>query len=769
MSDLLEGLNEQQKEAVLINEGSLLVFAGAGSGKTRVITTKIAYALENNLVRPYEILAVTFTNKACREMSERVSQMVDPEKAKSVFIKTFHSFGVWLLRRYGERIGLNPDFTIYDDNESASLLAQCFPNEPLKDIRQASRQIATYKDKMQRPPKINDRLCRFYDAYNAKLAATGNVDFADMITKSIQVLQTCPEAMEYVHRRFKMILVDEYQDSNTAQFQLLKLLKGDDTFLCVVGDDDQSIYRFRGAQVENILGFSKVFGNTRTVVLGRNYRCTDAILTVARDVITNNRSRAPKELVAEKAGGQKPVLYYVNTEYDEAQQVVNILKTLPKSAYESCAVLYRTNAQSKPFEDRFIMNGIPYHIVGSLKFYDREEVRDAISLISLLANQNDSVAFERMVNKPARGLGDVTVKTILSMADESLMEQGNVISACKSAVSSGLLKGKALEGMRSFLSAYDRNREALGRKTNSELVKCILDDFGVMNLYVKRDKEESSSDSSRVDNLNQLVNMLSSEDFAEGLSGLHAFLEYVSLDPSSLGKSEGSSETGVTLITMHNTKGLEYDRVFCVGLEDEIFPSLRDGENQEDLEEERRICYVAFTRARKYLYLFTSASRMVWGRTQSETPSRFLSEIKSQHIEETDLRNQSANRYSSNTYQFKKNAFSQYSSSRQSSYQSKSQTYLKPKYDDFDSWEMPSQKISSKPAVKLMKKDGSTVSVKAGRPVLFEIGERVRNDLLGSGTITAIKMWGTRETVTVTFDSGKMGTYLKEKFDFEKI
>ena len=751
MTDLLQSLNPEQKQAVLINEGSLLVFAGAGSGKTRVITTKIAYAIKNNLAKPQEILAVTFTNKACREMAERVASLVEPELAERVFIKTFHSFGVWLLRRFGDRVGLTRDFTIYDDKDSAALLAQCFPDVPKKDIDQAAKQIATLKDKMQKPASYDDRLTKYYQAYNAKLASTGNVDFADMILKSIELLKNNPDVASFVQNRFKMILVDEYQDSNTAQFLLLQLLKGPDTFLCVVGDDDQSIYRFRGAQVENILNFPKTFKNCKTVVLGRNYRCNAPILSVAEDVIKNNRSRAQKNLVAEKTRGENPKLYYVNSEFDEAQQVVNILKTLPASELDNCAVLYRTNAQSKAFEDRFIMNNIPYHIVGSLKFYDREEIRDCIALISLVANPNDSVAFERMVNKPPRGVGDVSIAAILKKADENLLNQGNVIEACKASLEDQTIKGKAADGLKTFISAYKSVSEDLGKAENSELLTRMLKNFGLMDYYVKRDLDEHNSDSSRVENLNQMVNMLTSQAFCSGIEGLHAFLEYVALDPSSLGSDEGNTQFGVTLITMHNTKGLEYNTVFVTGMEDEIFPSLRDGDSIQDLEEERRICYVAFTRAKNNLYLFSAKSRMVWGHTQFEHPSRFLNEIRPDHLTQVNLATEIRKPYF-NSYGY--DSFNSFNSNR-------NRNYISPKRDDYDSYEPP------KPKVTVIKKSDQKP---VGSPdIKFEVGERVRNDLLGDGTITAIKEWAGRETVVVTFDSGKMGTYLKSKFDFTKI
>ena len=744
---LLEGLNEQQKQAVLVNDGSLLVFAGAGSGKTRVITTKIAYTILNGLARPWEILAVTFTNKACAEMRDRVGAYVGPELASQCMIRTFHSFGVWLLRRYSDEAGLSKNFTIYDDRESAALLQQCFPNHPKKDIDDAAKKISGLKDRMQKPPAFNTQLTAYYNAYQSRLDQTGNVDFADMILKSITLLKTHPEVADYIHNRFKVILVDEYQDSNTAQFLLLQLLKGPQTFLCVVGDDDQSIYRFRGAQVENILNFPKTFKDTKTVVLGKNYRCTEQILNAAKDVISHNTSRAAKNLSAENAGGKKPVVYFVNTEYDEAQKVVDILKHSSRESIDNTAVLYRTNAQSKAFEDRFIMNNIPYRIVGSLRFYDREEVRDAIALTSLLANPLDSVAFERMVNKPARGIGPATVEKIIARG-------GNMLSASRSLMEDGEIKGKAATGLMEFIRAWENGYRELDKTDNSTLLRKLLAEFGIMDYYTRRDKDEHAQDSSRVDNLNQLVNMLTSEAFCAGIEGIHAFLEYVSLDPSSLEQTEGRATGGVTLITMHNTKGLEFDRVFVTGMEDEVFPSLREGWTEADLEEERRICYVAFTRARKELYIISAASRMMWGRTSMHTPSRFLSEIDRDHIEKHD----EADYYKKSSYGGY-NPYSSYSSYR--SYKSNttprdttdySAKYIKPARDKYDDW---------KPKATLIKKP---------KPVTdWKVGDRAESDLMGKGEVIKINKFGDKDILVVKFEDGRTGTFVSGMAKLKKI
>ena len=540
MQELMDQLNDQQREAVLINEGSLLVFAGAGSGKTRVITTKIAYAIDQLGVKPYRILAVTFTNKACKEMQDRVVSMIG-DAGQGVMIRTFHSFGVWLLRKYGHMVGLDPNFKIYDDEDSVNLLCQAFPDDNKKEIAGYYKKIAVLKDRMEKPNKLDERLCRYYREYEQSLKRTGNVDFADMIIKSIELLENNPAVKEEIHRRFSMILVDEYQDSNKAQFLLLKQIVGPQTFICAVGDDDQSIYRFRGAEVKNILSFPKAFSNTKKVVLGTNYRCTESILNVAKDVIDNNETRAEKALTAQKKGGQLPKVYYVDNGFDEAQQVINILRKAHETdihAYDKSAILYRTNSQSKDFEDRLMINDIPYHLVGSLRFYDREEIRDCIAMISLMSNPRDSVSFQRMINKPARKIGDVSIERIIALAatDESI--GGDMILAGRKAVEQGLVRGAAVGGVTFFTDAYDRCSKLFGEMENGKFLKEVLLQFGILDYYVRRDNDEKLKVNKRTENIEQLVNMLSLEQFSDGQEGINSFLELASLDASSLGEEE---------------------------------------------------------------------------------------------------------------------------------------------------------------------------------------------------------------------------------------
>ena len=768
MQDLMDQLNEQQREAVLINEGSLLVFAGAGSGKTRVITTKIAYAIDQLKVRPYRILAVTFTNKACKEMQDRVVDMIGDE-GRQVMIRTFHSFGVWLLRKYGNLIGLDPNFRIYDDEDSVNLLCQAFPDDNKKELAAYYKKIAVLKDRMETPSRNDERLFRYFHAYGESLKRTGNVDFADMIIKSIELLENNPSVKEEIHRRFSMVLVDEYQDSNKAQFLLLKQIVGPDTFICAVGDDDQSIYRFRGAEVKNILSFPKAFKDTRKVVLGTNYRCTESILNAARDVIINNETRADKSLSADKKGGTLPKIYYVDNGYDEAQQVIELLKkahAADPSAYRNSAILYRTNSQSKDFEDRLMINDIPYHLVGSLRFYDREEIRDCIAMISLMTNPHDSVSFQRMVNKPARKIGDVTIERILELAAQDPGVGGDVILAGCKAVEQGIVRGVAVNGIQFFTEAYRKCSGLFGTVENGKFLKHVLVEFGILDYYVRRDNEEKLKVNKRTENIEQLVNMLSLEQFSDGQEGINSFLELASLDASSLGEEEGSSQEGVTLITMHNTKGLEFERVFMVGMENEIFPGRLDERTHEDIEEERRICYVAMTRAKRELSMFCASSRLRWGNVQGETPSMFLKEIEADHVDTVDLRLKS--RYGSQ-YRFGDrstdyrsgygNGFGNSFTSRYSSPGKYSSNYINTEKTDAPVSARPASSDFGKYNLKNLREQKQSPAPAKSTPVpgtvTYEVGDRIRSDFYGDGTVTGKRNFAGREVLDVKFDSGR--------------
>ena len=612
MEDLLENLNDEQLEAVNINDGSLLVFAGAGSGKTRVITTKIAHAIKTGLFLPEQILAVTFTNKACQEMKDRVAKMTDAESAKQVTIKTFHSFGVWLLRMFPEAAGLKRDFQIYDDSDCRTMLQQCFPNEPKRKMSSMAAVIANLKDRMEAPPAI---VRKYYNAYQKRLADTGHVDFADMILKPIDAIKNSSAVRDYLHDRFRMILVDEYQDSNKAQALLLRLLASKGAFVCVVGDDDQSIYRFRGADVGNILGFRNAFPDARTVVLGTNYRCSGSILAAARNVIGHNLARQQKNLMAYKNDGNRPRIIELSNDMAEADYVTAAVERL--ADYGNTAIIYRNNFQSKLFEDRLMRARIPYRIVGNTSFYDREEVKDALALLGLCLNHRDTVSFRRMVNKPSRGIGEKGLENLDSMAEGYSMDMVKTMEATLPG-----LKGKTAENLKQFRQMVLDHSDPGRFADNVAYMNSLLGESGVLDMYAAQDEMESTD---RCGNLSQLVGSLSDPRFLHGKDGIQAFLDDVALTRNVM-KESGE---GVTLITMHSTKGLEFRHVFVVGAEDEILPGISENNTDPmEVEEERRLFYVAMTRAMDDLCITSAASRMMWGSIRRHHRSRFVNEIQ---------------------------------------------------------------------------------------------------------------------------------------------
>ena len=622
MSDLLSSLNEHQREAVLDFEAPLLVLAGAGSGKTRVITTKIAYAIEQLGYYPYQILAVTFTNRAANEMRTRVQSLLPDSDLSGLEIRTFHSFGAYLLRRYGSLIGLNDNFNIYDDEDSLSLLSSCFPDENKKDLKVCLKEIGRLKDlntitqaDLKKEEFKISSFATFFNAYQEALARTGCVDFADLIIKTDELLQTNPEIKTKLNRRYRLILVDEYQDSNSAQFKLLYDLLGPNTQLCVVGDDDQSIYRFRGAEIKNILDFPQRFKGTHTVKLEQNYRSTGAILKIATSVIQNNKGRHKKTLWTDNEDGAKPIVINANNSQEEAAKICSII--LRDGNYNNTAILYRMNMLSQSFEQAFLRNRIPYKIIGALRFYDREEIKDMLSWFSLLLNPNNQVAFLRLINKPSRGLGKKTVEKLTTNAV-------NLIEVVRTAVATNACSGKALMGLTAFMSCYDTCYNAIDSKVPFQEILPMLLDLSGLKEYYQEEKDENIS-KARFENLSELGNVL--KEVEPGFEGLSKFLENLMLDTSVLGSRNPADQTGVTLMTMHNTKGLEFEKVFVVGLEEGIIPGEKSVENA-DIEEERRIFYVAVTRARKTLYLSWSRNRSKWGgMVERQLPSRFLKEI----------------------------------------------------------------------------------------------------------------------------------------------
>jgi DNA helicase-2/ATP-dependent DNA helicase PcrA len=655
----LEALNPEQRRAALHTGKPLLILAGAGSGKTRVITTKIAWFIREQGMDPRSILAVTFTNKAAREMAER-ARLID-DRAGMAMLRTFHSFGSWFLRRNGALAGLGSNFVIYDEDDSEALLLALPGGISRAEAKQTARSIARAKDYFFSPedPELSlidyrPEFRRRYAQYEERLAQIGNVDFGDLIKKPVEILRANPEVAGRLRDRFRVIMVDEYQDSNIAQFELLKELWDPASYLCVVGDDDQSIYRFRGAEVRNILEFPQRFPGAEIIRLERNYRSFAPILDLASSVVANNGGRLGKTLIAHRGAGKTPTLAFLPDQDKEAQFCAELIENSAKQKrpYSDWAILYRTNAQSLGFETEFLRRGIPYRVVGSLKFYEREEIKDALALLSFMANPRDEVAFRRMANKPARGAGPATVDRIVA---EALAADGDLAGAAKrimpelgAKARSGLaVFFEALEGALSLLESESgdtvsndtssNNRDAAlkamaGRKKSrgSEglraaegLALCaalLIEDSGLAEYHRTHDDISSQQ---RIANLQELVN--AAVIYANNRAGLMEFLEHIELDRSREQESDGEDDRGaVTLITLHNTKGLEFRRVIMTGIEQGIFP--RESKAEEDLEEERRLFYVGATRAMDELYLSSCAIRRMYGRVMYMAPSQFLSE-----------------------------------------------------------------------------------------------------------------------------------------------
>ncbi len=616
-NDYMQSLNEVQRKAVRHFSSPLLILAGAGSGKTRVITVKIAYLVDRMKVDPRSILAVTFTNKAAGEMRERAAALAPG--ASDVMIRTFHSFGAWILRRHSAYCGLSPRFTIYDEDEMVTLLSSIFSNYKRNQLSSYAFLIGRAKDYGLLPDSdlsivgSDPKFPEIYKGYESRLREIGNADFGDLILKPVQLLKDNPEIKKRMQDRFHYILVDEYQDSNVAQFELLRQLAGKDTYICAVGDDDQSIYRFRGAEVKNILNFSQNFPPTEIIRLEENYRSTNHILKLAGEVVKNNSGRLGKELWTRRQGGVKPVLAVLDDQEKELEYVKDLV--LSPDEEKETAVLYRTNAQSRSFETAFLHAGIPYRIIGTLRFYEREEIKDAVAFLKFFINRKDEVSFRRIINKPSRGIGPVSVEKIVSQITAC---DGDLLKAASHAVPKlGRRAGESVDEFRQFIASLE---EGLSGASLKDFVELVIKGSGLAEFHQKQDE---ISGSQKIQNLEELVNAASL--YSGSRDGLSEFLESIEID-SVRQQDTGEGENPVILITMHNTKGLEFDRVIITGLEEGLFP--RDGtEAREDLEEERRLFYVAITRARDEIHLISCRKRRIYGRLMTLRPTRFLNEI----------------------------------------------------------------------------------------------------------------------------------------------
>ncbi len=643
--DLLKNLNPPQKEAVLHGEGPLLILAGAGSGKTRVITNRIAHLIRERGVRPWNILAVTFTNKAAKEMAERVQRLLGG--GDTPLISTFHAACGRILRRDIHQLGFQSSFAIYDDRDSDRLLKDVIKeldlDEKRFEVKAVSGRIDSFKNRGLFPEDIghippgdvyNQRVVEIYAAYQERLKKCNALDFGDMMIQTVRLLSRFPEVCSYYRERFQWILVDEYQDTNPVQYHLIRLLAGDRRNLCVVGDDDQSIYSWRGADIRNILEFEKDFPGVKIIRLEQNYRSTSTILAAAGEVVKQNFGRKGKTLWTENPKGE-PIRYErVESDREESRFVCREITRLRNGGIplEEMAVFYRTNAQSRLIEEALVGDALPYHIVGGVRFYARMEVKDILAYLRVLDNPADEVSLKRIINVPARGIGNSTVDKI---SQQAASRDVSFYDALQDAAREGLLSAGPRGKVASFVAMMERFRGMAGTGSLDGLARTVMQESG----YLTRLKESrDDDDAERLENLEQLLAAI--EEFCEKNpeSGLSEFLEQVSL-VSDLEQGE-TGKPSVTLMTLHAAKGLEFRAVFMIGMEEKLFPHQRSLDDLDGMEEERRLCYVGMTRARERLYLLNARRRYLFGQEQYNLPSRFLKDIPSELIEDGGGSNQ---------------------------------------------------------------------------------------------------------------------------------
>ena len=767
-------LNPMQREAVFTTEGPLLVLAGAGSGKTRALTHRVAYLIEEKGVKPWNILAITFTNKAAGEMRERVNQLVD-FGADSVWVSTFHSLCVRILRRFIENLGYTTDFSIYDSDDTKTLMKQIFKdlevNQKVLKERGVLGVISSAKNEMISPEEFllsakadgDSRLQRIgelYMEYQKRLKKNNALDFDDLLVKTVELFQAKQEVLEYYQDRFRYIMVDEYQDTNTVQFKLVSLLAAKYRNICVVGDDDQSIYRFRGANIKNILSFEETFPGAKVIKLEQNYRSTKMILDSANEVIKNNAGRKDKTLWTENEVGERPVFREFGSSFDEAEWVVrDIVKK--GGPWKDYAILYRTNAQSRLFEEKCIAYNLPYRLVGGVNFYQRKEIKDILCYLKTIANGRDDLAVQRIINVPKRGIGAMSVARVNMFAMENDMSFYEALERVQAVP--GI--GKAALKIGVFTDQIGEFRKMLREeKTIKDVIEAVLEKTG----YREELKEEGEVEAeSRLENIEELINKAVSYWESADEPSLSEFLEEVALvaDIDSMDESEDR----IILMTLHSAKGLEFPYVYLVGMEDGLFPSMMSlMEGPEALEEERRLCYVGITRAEKRLTLTAAKSRMVKGEMQYARTSRFINEIPDVCLERPDQDDSKSGwRKTADAYEdLAEEAGLPWAKSADAS--GKEEGGHSGRFKDrpsgvslfgqkSDAYKSPyasktSGTPSSTPAF------GKAFTVEKPKNLDYSEGDRVHHMRFGDGTVKAITDGGKDFEVTVEFDRETVGT-----------
>ena len=748
---IYDKLNEPQREAVYHTDGPLLILAGAGSGKTRVLTHRIAYLIEERNVNPWNILAITFTNKAAGEMRERVDSLVG-FGSESIWVSTFHSMCVRILRRFIDRLGYDNRFTIYDTDDQKTLMKEvckkvAIDTKVFKE-RSLMSAISSAKNELILPDEFELnaggdfaklKLAKVYREYEAQLKANNALDFDDLLVKTVQLLQTQPDVLENYQERFRYIMVDEYQDTNTVQFQLVRLLAGKYRNLCVVGDDDQSIYKFRGANIRNILDFEHEFSDACVIKLEQNYRSTGNILNAANRVIANNKGRKEKTLWTANGEGELVHLRQFDTGYDEADFIAEDIKKEVRAgaSYNDHAVLYRTNAQSRLLEEKFVAMNVPYKIVGGVNFYARREIKDLLAYLKTIDNGMDDIAVRRIINVPKRGIGLTTINRI----QESAAERG--LGFYETLMAPELIPGigRSAAKLDSFAALIEYFKGLTGQMSITDLLREVIEKTGYMESLDSEDKEDAQA---RKENIDELINKAAAyEEAAEDRdepATLSAFLEEVALvaDIDSLDEEQDY----VVLMTLHSAKGLEFPHVYLAGMEDGLFPSYMTitSDDRDDLEEERRLCYVGITRAEQELTLTCARRRMVRGETQYNKISRFIKEIPAELLDTGSRRIEPETEVpvQQNTYAHAREAF-------------RARAFGAAYSNGAGKSSGVSSGKSSQGLASLQK--GSQLAAGSGGSPDYAEGDRVRHVKFGEGTVLEIRSGGRDYEVTVDFDS----------------
>lgn len=635
--ELINGLNDKQKEAVLATDGPCLVIAGAGSGKTKVLTHKIAYDIESG-IKPWNILAITFTNKAANEMKERIEKLIG-DAAKDLWMGTFHSICVRILRRYIDRIGYKTDFVIFDTSDQKTLIKECLKTLKVDDKiftdRGVLSEISNGKNEMLEPKAYGVKyavdfrkktIAEIYELYQRRLRENNAIDFDDIINFTIKILSENPDVLDYYTEKFKYILVDEYQDTNKAQFTLVSLLASKYGNVTAVGDNDQGIYSFRGADISNILNFERDFPGTRIIKLEQNYRCTGNILKAANAVIKHNENKYDKKLWTENEEGHLPCIYCGEDEYDEGRYIVeqiNHLKTEEYYKNSDFTILYRMNAQSRAIEDILMREGIPYKVIGGLKFYERKEIKDIIAYLRLIHNSADNLSLKRIINEPKRGIGKTSIEQIQEISDKTGNSMYEII---RNAQEYGLTR--VFSNSRDFIEQIEYLKSKKDELKISDLIKETLNKTG----YTKALENENSVEAeTRIENLEEFLTVAIEFEEESADNTLAEFLENITLSSDIDGMED--QDNSITLMTLHSAKGLEFPVVFLVGMEEGIFPGYKTIGEPQALEEERRLFYVGITRAKQYLYLTCAKHRTIFGSTSYNQVSRFVKEIPEELLE----------------------------------------------------------------------------------------------------------------------------------------